>query len=282
MQKPASPIRFWYDVKSVSGSHAEVTVGVAGLSLALLLMLPWFTNNNSTEYFSRPKIAISILLFFASLTFGILASFIYSVLSGDARSEEIRAIGFLSPSVAFGISVPILFLGFTYVIDAHINSISQMEITFITKIMRGFALFSLWASSIFVSRTILDVRRFVKMGDKWKDSVWFKGKMMILFILLYTTMSILSIIDIWKPAGAINTCVKAYFYYLIVVIIITALYYAVVSYIGIRKEGCNKVEYIQQPKENCSGWTPNLVSKLCYMLLCCFTVFSIWTFICFT
>jgi len=146
-------LKYWYDIKAVSGSHAEVTVSIAGLSLAILLILPIFTINPEPlqENF---HISYALLFFFTSLIFGLYASFAYSVVSGDMREEKYRLLAFTGPSVSFGISAPLLFLGFIYVLDVYLRR-NHIDL-FVLSVTRLFLLATVITSGVFVSRTILE------------------------------------------------------------------------------------------------------------------------------
>ena len=146
-------LKYWYDIKEISGSHAEVTVSIAGLSLAILLILPIFTTQED-RFWDKPQIPYALLFFFSSLLFGIFASFAYSVASGDTREERYRLLAFIAPSVSFGISVPLLFLGFIYVLDVYLGS-SRIDL-FVLSVTRFFLLIAVVTPGVFVSRTILE------------------------------------------------------------------------------------------------------------------------------
>ena len=146
-------MKYWYDIKEISGSHAAVTVSIAGVSLAMLSVLPLFTNEAS-RIFAKPQISFALLFFFVSFFFGLFASFAYSVVSGDARNEKYRLLAFMVPSVSFGISVSSLFLGFVYVLNACLSG--NQSTIFILRTMRVFTLIGILTIGILVSRTILE------------------------------------------------------------------------------------------------------------------------------
>lgn len=263
--------RFWYDARDVSGSHAEVTVGIAGLALALLLVLPIFgdlqeqescleqeqcqeeelVDNNydnssadrhqeKEQYYETPNFAVSLLFFFSSLLYGVLASFGYSVLSGDQRSERALLYGFLAPSVAFGVSVPTLFLGFVFIIYNFLGEYT--EFIFVQNLLRWFMALSLWASAILVTRTIVETILFtqpdIKQEKKLKKAWSFIKKNLVrIFSAIYTALLFYNMLkrpisSIWDTMDidGYRRIVEPYFYYLVGLGFFSVFYYAVTSY----------------------------------------------------
>lgn len=271
-------VKFWYDVRAVSGSHAEVTVSIAGLSLAMLLILPIFTDD-AAIFLAKPKVVYSLIFFFSSLAYGVLASFEYSVLSGDARTENDRAMSFLGPSVAFGVSIPSLFLGFIYVIDAYLGD--NLNVIFAINIMRSFVIISLWAAGVLVSRTIIETLEFVNQNEKWNKDVWYKGRLVSGLMVLYF---LATLFPASRMAGSellsFVSASKGYFVFLVALAVISIVYYSLFSYIGLEKRSNQK--QISSRKTTNNKWSSNQSIKFfAYFLLAAFNIFVLWTFAAF-
>ncbi len=261
-------IQFWYDVKTVSSRHSAVTVSIAGLSLAMLLILPIFSTNK-INFTSTIEILSSLLFFFSSLIFGIIASFEYSVLSGDSRPEKYRIITFIGPSFSFGIAIPTLFLGFIFVVIAYFNEIPEAK--YIANIMRAYVILSLWASGILVSRTILEAMTFVHDKENKKKDAWYKKKLNLLLINIYILSSIPSTLRIKNEnfSSISEHTNKLYFTYLVFLAFISLGYY---SFFSNEKHSLTTIRY------------KNLFSKIVYFhtpyfLLILFNIFIISTLI---
>lgn len=270
--KDTTQIQFWYDVRDVAGSHAEVTVSIAGLSLAILLILPIFTDNTAA-ILDKPQTLYALLFFFVSLAYGIFASFAYSVSSGDARPEGDRLLAFLGPSVSFGVSGPSLFLGFIYVVDAYLSD--SKNLLFVLDIMRLFLLAAVWTSGIFVSRTILEVLRFnVDIANRYtKTREDLHSKIIWLFIAIYSIPTIAgkvmrSLVYMITSEGLI----MRYFQFLVVLCIVNVIYYAFVT----RSDMSTEFESAKVRKKNVRN-----LKLTTYTLLILFNVFIFWTLIAF-
>lgn len=255
-------VRFLYDVRAVSGSHAEITVSIAGLSLALLLILPIFGGDSA--FFQSSSKILPLLFFFTSLVFGILASFEYSVMSGDKRSEPIRVMAFLGPSIAFGISIPLLLLGFIYVVRGYLDGNETNHS--IVSIMRSFSLLGLWASGILVSRTILEAISFTNNGPTWVRKLMKEHKAKIMLIMVgYTTIAalfpVMKMIINTTPVISILAS-NIYFYFLVLLGFLNVVYYVFAAMSSI------KVSLLS-------------TDRLAWVLLVGFTIFVIWTFVVF-
>ena len=271
-------VKFWYDVRAVSGSHAEVTVSIAGLSLAMLLILPIFTDD-ATIFLAKPKVIYALIFFFASLAYGILASFEYSVLSGDARTESDRATAFLGPSVAFGVSIPSLFLGFIYVIDAYLGDNSN--VVFAINIMRSFVIISLWAAGVLVSRTIIETLAFVNQNKKWSKDAWYKGRFVSVLMLLYF---LATLFPAFRMAGSkllsFVSASKGYFVFLVALAVISIVYYSLFSYVGLEKRNSQK-QVLSKKAANNKWSSDRSIKFFAYFLLAAFNGFVLWTFAAF-
>ena len=236
-QNDMTQIRFWYDVRDIAGSHAEVTVSIAGLSLAILLILPIFTDN-TTALLDKPQTLYALLFFFISLVYGIFASFAYSVSSGDARPEGDRLLAFLGPSVAFGISAPSLFLGFIYVVDAYLAN--NEGVLLVLVIMRWFLLVTVWTSGIFVSRTILETLRFniERAEGDVLSRLTPRSKLIWVFIGIYSIPTIIGKFAYDSTLPAISeTLIMWYFQFLVILCVVNIFYYAIVTRGGVSVEG---------------------------------------------
>ena len=283
---------FWYDVSAVSGSHAAVTVSIAGLSLALLLVLPVFSADKNW----KPEMGITILFFFISMVFGLLASFEYSVLSGDKRSEMNRVITFIGPSVAFGIAVPTLFLGFLYAVDMYFQG---QDRGFVMAVMRWFTLFALWTAGVLVVRTVVEALQILK--GTWRRTAWYKGKIVLIIMFVYGVFGVLSVtkhysqntpilqvileklpISLEEPTSSEKF--KYYFYFMIALAFMSIFHYALFSYMGIERK---KMGSGDEQKENgiskYINWLGSPASVKFFTIFLSFTffVFVIWTFLVF-
>ena len=266
--------RFWYDVRAVSGSHAEVTVSIAGLSLALLLVLPVFNVSGSWQ----PKMGVSTLFFFTSLAFGILASFEYSVLSGDRRSEMNRLITFMGPSAAFGVAIPTLFLGFVYAVDMYLGAMDNSVVWLVMVVMRWFTLLALWSAGVLVARTAVEALQF--LNGTWRETAWYKGKMVIVLMFVYALSGAFSIVRLCSHRRWSIAFGKAewYFYFMIFLAFMSVFHYALFSYMGIEREkrsGEKVVKFML--------WlsSPEGVEAFTIALILAFSAFVIWTFLVF-
>jgi len=266
-------VGFWYDVRDVSGSHAEVTVGIAGLALALLLIIPIF-GSGELSLVSKSEIVNAMLFFFFALGFGILASFTYSVLSGDVRDESDRLLSFLGPSVAFGVSVPTLFLGFLYVVIAYMPI--ESSLSFALSAMRLFSAMSLWASAVLVTRTIVEAVIFARhtSGDdsnRQQPRPWFERKITVILAFVYfVLLSIMvAIPESWQPFRHV---VDFYFYYLVLLALLSVFYYAIATFTG--SIGVSSTNKTAEP-------TRAYIVKMAYILLVGFAIFVLWTSVLF-
>lgn len=284
-EEQKSKVGFWYDVRAVSGSHAEVTVSIAGLSLALMLILPIFGGNVSRT--TTPVMMNSLLFFFTSLVFGILSSFEYSVLSGDVRKEQDRIIAFLGPSVAFGVAVPTLFLGFIYVINAYLSN--SASVLFALVIMRYFTMLALWASGTLVVRTAIGSLQFVE--GRWQNERQYKGKIMVVLMGIYSVMALYSAVRMHynlNTPGMLGKS-KAYFYFMVVLAFLSILHYALFSFVGISVEnerdrkGDKNGEKKDRAAKRENNFIKILTSQLSVkiftgVLILSFIGFILWTF----
>ncbi len=106
----------YIDIAKVSASHSNLTVAIAGLAFAILLLAyPLFLERSVDVTIDSQILSAGLVFFFFSLALGILASFQYSVMSGDLRETEPLMITWMFPSLAFGSSVITLFVGFVHI-----------------------------------------------------------------------------------------------------------------------------------------------------------------------
>ena len=245
----------WYDVRYVSSSHAEITVGIAGLALTLLLIVPIFSGVGFSSAINMKAIANAMLFFFFALSFGIFASITYSVLSGDRREEIYRLLSFISPSVAFGVSGSTLFLGFWYIVVAYTTKKSF----FFTEvsIMRYVLGLALWLSFTLIARTIMET--IIHTGVLIISPFNVKKIIVTLsFICLILIMMFVWTKGVSTENFAFTNIIYYYFRYLVLLLLLVALYYAVSTY-----------DIIYKRKK--------LMVIMAYILLVLFTIFIVWT-----
>ena len=246
---------FWYDVKLISESHAGLTVNIAGFSLAMLLILPIFSEGSHTDFLREPKMINALLFFFTSLFFGILASIMYSVASGDNRSEISRVISFIGPSIAFGGSVPLLLLGFSYVLAAYLG-----EMYTVVRVIRVFIIFTLWLSGFLIINTIDETLEFIQQKS-FNRKKWYLNKNLIF------TLFILSSIPAWLRVFQIRTFEpttefsERYFITLLVLALMSLAYNMLYSYKEVDSNEFRKASSIA------------IVMKLAFIVFVGFTLF---------
>lgn len=108
------------DIRAVSAAHSQITIALAGLAFTILLLAyPILLVRSSEILVDSVRLSTALTFFFYSLVFGILASYEYSVLSGDMRSKAELMITWTFPSLSFAVSLMMLFSGFVHMTDSY-------------------------------------------------------------------------------------------------------------------------------------------------------------------
>ncbi len=272
-------IFFWFDIRKVSGTHAEVAANIAGLALALLLIVPVFSGDNLAATEQR-EVVDAMLDFLFALVYGILASFAFSALSGDVRGELDRLLTFVSPAVAFGVSANVLFLGFFELMRAHLAMV-ETDVAAITNIIRTLNTVVLLSIFTIGARTVVGMMEMLagmakrknenesmeELDVKLQCTDWMSSSLMkaVIFpfpLLLLAVALLHSYSEVWDQW--LRDWHLLYFEFLIVLLILCVVHYALSSYVVIDSHN--------------SGKMIRLIKVVPWVLLFCFGVVMLWTF----
>lgn len=152
------------DIKVVSATHSQITIALAGLAFTILLLAyPVLLVRSSDTPIDSVRLSTALTFFFYSLAFGILASYEYSVISGDLRVKEALMITWTFPSLSFGVSVMALFAGFVYMTDSYSSTEVHLDPSNHTLI-RMVSIIAIFAPIFFVLRTNVESLQLLNLG----------------------------------------------------------------------------------------------------------------------
>lgn len=153
------------DINLVSATHSQITIALAGLAFTILLLAyPILLIRSSETRVDSARLSTALTFFFYSLVFGILASYEYSVISGDLREKAELMIIWTFPSLSFGVSLIALFAGFVYMTDSYSSTEVRLDPSNHTLI-RIVSIISIFAPIFFVLRTNIESLQLLYLGQ---------------------------------------------------------------------------------------------------------------------
>lgn len=230
------------DINTVSATHSQITIALAGLAFTILLLAyPILLVRSSETLVDSGRLSTALTFFFYSLAFGILASFEYSVLSGDMRDKTALMITWTFPSLSFAVSLMMLFSGFVHMTDSysstevHLNPSSY-------SLIRMISVIAIFAPYFFILRTNVESLQLLNLDRPVAALGGFDSLTvlalaipiaLILLIILFSSESLFSdkVLFFNKLVDALKNT-KYFFIMLSVVLVYCIIGYALTSVWG--------------------------------------------------
>lgn len=213
------------DLRIVSTSHSEITIALSGLALTILLLTyPLFVAWSPESIVDPKLLGTSLTFFFFSLTFGLLASYEFSVISGDLREQNDLMIVWTFPTLSFAISIMTLFAGFVYMIESY-AFIGVHRDSNAFSLMRLISTIAIFAGVFFLVRTNFEANLLLKEPQEQTASKF--DSFNTLTFLVIITICLLAVIGI-RMVGRLAFIfeqIDSLFY-----LLVGALLYCIVGY----------------------------------------------------